>query len=169
VPLRRLPLLLLALALAAPARAQFATEADRLVQAGGALAPGLGVHAGLVLPAAFVLTREAVLYADYQLGAREEQRLLVGLGVGGGVRVLRALVIVADVAPGPFDLDVGLRFGPSFAFSFIEETAATKARQFRLFGDPYVRGSAVLPSGRIVYAELGTQPGRLRAGLQFAL
>jgi hypothetical protein len=164
------PTCLLAVLLgAAPARAQFGTEAERFLQAGAAVGPGLGVQAGLALPALTVLTREAVLYADYRLGGSEEQRLLVGLGLGGSLRVLRVLVIVADVTPGPFDVDVGLRLGPSFAFSFVEETAATQARQFRLFGDTYVRGSVALRGGRILYAELGSQPGRLRSGILLAL
>jgi hypothetical protein len=89
--------------------------------------------------------------------------------VGGSIRALRILFIVIDYAPGPFDVDLGLRFGPSFAFSFTEQTAATRARQFRLFGDPFVRGSLEMASGRIVYAELGPHPGRIRGGLIVAL
>jgi hypothetical protein len=166
---RFLGLVVLVLALPAIANGQFATPATQFLQIGLAAGPGAGVQAGIALPAVTVLTQEGVLYVDYRLGAREEQRLLVGLGVGGSVRVLRILYIIFDYAPGPFELDAGLRFGPSFAFSFIEETAATKARQFRLFADPFVRATAELQTGRLLFAELGVQPGSLRAGLVIAL
>jgi len=162
-------LLLLTLLLAASATAQFATPATQFLQAGATLGPGAGLQAGFALPAATVFTREAMLYADYRLGAWEEQRLLVGLGIGGSVRILRIVYIIFDYAPGPFELDAGLRFGPSFAFSFTEQTAATKARQFRLFADPFLRGTVELQTGRLLYAELGTQPGSLRVGVVVAL
>lgn len=165
----RLVLLLLAL-LAAPAAAQFATPTLPVVQLGAGLAPGAGVQAGIALPAFVILTREAAVYADYEPRFLDEEagRLLVGLGVGGSVRVLRALTVLADYDAGPYDLDVGFRFGPSFFFSFFEESAASQARSFRLFAEPFVRGSLQL-NRRAVYVELGTQPARIRGGLLFVL
>ena len=165
----RLALALAAVLLAAPARAQFATPTLPFVQLGLAGTPGAGVQAGFASPALTVLTREGALYADYAPRfVGEEGRLLVGLGLGGSVRVLRILTVLADYDAGPYDLDVGFRFGPSFFFSFFEETAAGKARSFRLFADPFARASVRLDR-RVVYVELGTQPSHLRAGLLLGL
>lgn len=164
-------LVALALLAALPARAQFATPTRPAVQLGGTLTPGVGAQVALLTPFATVLTREAALYADYEprfLG-EDGGRLLVGLGVGGGVRVLRILTIFADYDAGPYDLDAGFRFGPSFFFSFFEQTAASKARSFALFVEPFVRGSVRLESGAVLYGELGTHPSRLRAGLMLGL
>lgn len=168
MPLRLVPLLLALLA--APAAAQFATPTLPTVQLGAALTPGVGAQAGIALPGFTIFTREAMLYADYEPRFLDEDagRLLVGLGVGGSVRVLRALTVISDFDAGPYDLDVGFRFGPSFFFSFFEETAASQARSFRLFGEPFVRGS-IRFERRLVYVELGTHPSRLRGGLLFVL
>ncbi len=173
MPLRPLATALLFLALlpaGSPAAAQFATPTLPTLQLGVGLTPGTGLQAGFVSPGFTILTREVVLYADYEPRFLDVDagRLLVGLGVGGSVRVLRALTVAADFDSGPYDLDVGFRFGPSFFFSFFEETAASKARSFRLFGDPFVRGSLRF-SRRVVYVELGTQPSHVRGGLLFVL
>lgn len=150
---------------APPAAAQFLTPAAPWLQAGATIGPGAGMQAGMALPTLTIFTREAMLYADYRFGAPEEQRLLVGLGVGGSIRVLRIVFILLDEAPGPLELDAGLRFGPSFAFSFIEQTAATRARQFRLFADLFARGTFEVGERALVFGELGTQTGWLRGGL----
>ena len=171
MPLRLSAFLLLAfLGAAAPAAAQFATPTLPTLQLGVGLTPGTGIQAGFVSPGFTILTREAVLYADYEPRFLDEDagRLLVGLGVGGSVRVLRALTVIADFDAGAYDLDVGFRFGPSFFFSFFEQTAASKARSFRLFGDPFVRGSLRF-TRRVAYVEVGTQPSHVRAGLLFVL
>ena len=168
MPARLAVVLLLALS-AVSARAQFATPTLPFVQIGAGVTPGVGIQAGFVTPAATVFTQEGILYADYSprfIG--DDGRLLVGLGVGGSVRVLRILTVLADYDPGRYDLDVGFRFGPSFFFSFFETTAASKARSFRLFTDPFVRGSMRF-TRRVVFVELGTQPSHLRAGLLFGL
>ena len=170
MPFRLLVLLFASLGFAAPAAAQFATPTLPVVQLGVGVAPGVGAQVGIALPAFTILTREAVLYADYEPRFLDEDagRLLVGLGVGGSVRILRALTVLADYDAGPYDLDVGFRFGPSFFFSFFEETAAGQARSFRLFAEPFVRGSLRFER-RVVYVELGSQPARIRGGLLFVL
>ena len=152
-----------------PTAAQFATPSLPFVQVGIGATPGIGVQAGFATPALTVLTQEASFYADYTprfVGS--DGRLLVGLGLGASVRVLRVLTVVADYDAGPYDLDVGFRFGPSFFFSFFEETAASKARSFRLFAEPFARGSLNF-GRRVVYVEIGTQPSHLRAGLLLGL
>ncbi len=157
------------LALCLPARAQFATPSLPFVQVGVAGAPGIGVQAGFATPAFSVLTREGAVYAEYDpAGAEGVEALRVGLGLGGGVRVLRALTVLADLDAGPFDLDLGFRFGPSFLFSFSERTAASKARSFSLFAEPFARGSARL-GRRVLYVEAGTHPAHFRAGLLLGL
>jgi hypothetical protein len=166
---RLILLALLAFAGYSPAKAQFATPATRFLQAGATVGPGLGVQAGLALPAVTIFTQEAALYLDYRFGQAEEQRLLAALGIGGSIRVMRILYIILDYAPGPVELDAGFRFGPSFAFSFTEQTAATRTRQFRLFVDPFARGTIELTSGRLLFLELGTQPGSLRSGILISI
>lgn len=170
MPLRLSACLVLVLLGTAPAAAQFATPTLPTLQLGLGLTPGTGLQAGYVSPAFTILTREAVLYADYEPRFLDEDagRLLVGLGVGGSVRVLRALTVIADFDAGGYDLDAGFRFGPSFFFSFFEETAASKARSFRLFAEPFVRGSLRF-SRRVIYVEVGTQPSHVRGGLLFVL
>ncbi len=170
MPARHALLVALFLVLCLPAQAQFATPSLPFVQLGASGLPGVGGQAGFATPAFTVLTREGMLYADYEPRFLDEDggRLLVGLGLGGSVRVLRVLTVIADVNTGPYDFDVGFRFGPSFFFSFFEQTAASKARSFRLFAEPFMRGSARL-GRRVVYVELGAQPGHLRAGLLFGL
>ena len=162
--------LALVLALCPGARAQFATPSLPFVQAGVAGAPGVGVQAGFATPAFNVLTREGALYAEYDpSGVGEMETLRVGLGLGGSVRVLRALTVLADLDAGPFDLDLGFRFGPSFLFSLSgDETAESKARSFTLFAEPFARGSVRL-GRRVLYLEAGTHPARLRAGLLLGL
>ena len=152
-----------------PAQAQFATPTLPFFQVGIGGTPGVGIQAGFATPALTVLTQEASFYADYAprfVGS--DGRLLVGLGLGASVRVLRVLTVVADYDAGPYDLDVGFRFGPSFFFSFFEETAASKARSFALFAEPFARGSLRF-GARVVYVEIGTQPSHLRAGLLLGL
>lgn len=178
MPLRPLGLVLLlavlplaALPLARPAAAQFATPSQRFLQVGPAVLPGFGVQATFSTPLFTVLTREGALYAEYapRFLDNDDGRILVGLGVGASVRVFRVLTVVTDYDAGPYDLDVGFRFGPSFFFSLFEQDARSKARSFRLFGDPFVRGSVRFNSGRVVFAELGAQAPRLRGGLLFGL
>jgi hypothetical protein len=167
----RLALLLFALSGAA-AHAQFATPTLPFVQLGLKGAPGVGAQGAFVTPAAAVFTQEGALYLDYLPEFEGVDGLLVGLGVGASVRVLRALTVLADYDAGRYDLDVGFRFGPSFFFSFTERAAASKARSFRLFTEPFLRGSVRLDrrsGARVVYVEVGTRPSHLRAGLLLGL
>lgn len=153
---------------ASSASAQFPAP-GRFLQLGATVGPGVGVQAGLALPALTVFTQEAVAHVHYRFGPPEEQYLVAGFGVGAGIRLARIVYIVLDHVPGPFELDAGLRFGPSFAFSFVEESAATRIRQFRLFGDLFARGTIEIGERYLIYGEVGTGRGLFRAGIVLAL
>ncbi len=158
--MRRLPVLLVLLVSGGAARAQ--------LYVGPALGPGVGGVGVFASDALGVFTREAAVYADYQprvLGGRG--RLLVAVAAGGGVRVTEALRVVRGGAPGPADLDLGVRVGPAFYYAFFEQTAEAEARAFRIAFDPFARGLLHLPGGRTVFVELGTQQPSLRAGVVF--
>jgi hypothetical protein len=158
----------LALLLAAPVRAQVEAPPGTFFYLGGGTLPGFGGVVTYSTSEFLVLTQEASLYVDYTprlVGGRG--RLLVGAGFGGSVRVLRLLGEVTGFEHGRYDLDTGLRFGPSFFFSFFEQTAASKARAYSLFLDPFARGSLQLANGRTLFGEIGRQPPHLRGGLVF--
>src|SRR6056297_164528 len=90
--LARLFILLLLALSAESVHAQFATPTLPFVQVGVAGTPGVGLQVGFAQPSGTVFTQEGALYADYAprfFG--DEGRLLVGLGLGGSVRVLRIL------------------------------------------------------------------------------
>lgn len=161
----RLLLFLIAIFWALPAYAQLDVPGSDGIIIGASIGPGIGVQAGLVLPTAALFAREGILYADYYQPGDDTERLLVGLGVGGSLRVFRLIMIITDQPSSRFDVDLGIRFGPSFAFAFTEQSAATRARQFRLFADPFIRGSVDMPTGQVLYAEIGTQPGHFRVGV----
>ena len=136
------------------------------VYLGGGFGPGFGLVAEATDPVLSVFTREAVLYADYVPRVTGGSgRLVTAVGLGGGVRVLRVWDLVQNREAGPFDLDLGLRVGPSFYTAFFEETAESKSRAFSVMLDPFARATLRRPSGRVFFAEIGTQAPALRAGL----
>lgn len=166
----RYALALLLVALAAPAAwAQRPLGDDVRLYGGGGFGPGFGVFAAASDPFLLLLTRETALYADYVPRVTGSGRLLTSVGLGGGIRVWRVAGVVLDFEPGPYDLDAGLRIGPSFYTAFFEESAASEARAFRVMFDPYVRGAARLGSNRVVFAELGFEAPALRAGLAVSI
>ncbi|MEM8599432.1 MAG: hypothetical protein AAGF99_05900 [Bacteroidota bacterium] len=137
---------------------------------GAGTAPGIGVHASYALPLATLLTREATLYADFTPRKDgEDGELRIAAGVGGSIRLLRAANLTGALSAERADLDVGLRFGPSFLFALYEQTAASRARAFRVFLDPFVRGAYQFESGLVVYGELGAQDPSLRLGVGLGL
>lgn len=158
--------LVVALGIAVPASGQGALGDRARVYVGGGFGPGFGVIGAASLPAVDVLTREVVLYADYVPRVTGGSgRLVTAVGVGGGIRVLRAYDIVMDRPPGRLDLDLGLRIGPSFYTAFFEQTAESRSRAFSVMLDPFARGTYRLGGGRVVFAEIGTQGPAVRAGL----
>ena len=121
-------------------------------------------------PAFTVFTREAALYADYVPRVTGGSgRLVTSVGLGGAVRTLRILDIVQNRDPGPLDVDLGLRIGPSFYTAFFEQSAASRSRAFSVMLDPFARVTLRRASGRVFFAEVGTQEPSLRAGLSASL
>ena len=140
------------------------------VYVGAGVWPGVGVIVEGTDPVLTVFTREIVGYADYvPRVAGGSGRLVTAVGVGGGVRLLRIADVVRNQDPGPFDLDVGLRIGPSFYTAFFEETAASRSRAFSVMLDPFARATLRRTSGRVFFLELGTQSPSLRAGLSTSI
>ena len=175
----RLVLFLLALTMAAPALAQVSPDAPRRrgpiqsqlnVFVGGGVGPGAGGVAVVSDTFLGLTVREAAVYLDYVPRVTGGSgRLLSSVGVGGGVRVLRVAAIVLDEDVGRFDLDAGLRIGPSFYTAFFEQTADGEARAFGIFTDLWARGAMRLDGGAAVFAELGTHAPGLRGGIALAL
>ena len=159
----RLSLFLLILLMwALPARAQLDVPSSQGIIVGASVGPGIGGQIGLVLPSVGLFTREGIIYVDYHNPGDETEQLLIGLGIGGSLRVFRLIMIITDQPSSRFDVDVGIRFGPSFTFAFTEQSAATQSRQFSLFADPFVRAIFNMLRRQVLYTELGFQPVHFR-------
>lgn len=145
---------------------QSGTAGVAFVQGGLAVLPGAGAQVGYVGVRSF-FTVEGLLYAGGSpvLGSGE-RTFKFSLGLGGALRPLGVIRTIGG-ATHNYDIDFGLRFGPSLLFS-TEPTRATKNQQFSLFLDPFVRGIYRLGSGRILFAELGPVRPSIRVGFWFA-
>lgn len=160
-----LPALLLAIALPVAAQTDAPLGDRPRVYVGAGFGPGFGGVALGADPIVGVLTREVALYADYVPRVTGGSgRLLTAVGVGGSVRALRVFNIAQNRDPGPFDIDLGLRVGPSFYTAFFEQTARSRSRAFAVMLDPFARAT-LRRGGRVLFAEVGTQGPSLRAGL----
>lgn len=143
------------------AGSRIAATQPAALQAGLGAWPGIGVQAGY-LRTGSVYSLEIVLYASSSPW-RQEIPLFVSAGFGG---TLRPMGILREIgrADYEYDLDVGIRVGPSLFFKQ-NASRADKNRQFSLFVDPFVRYShQVFPTDQI-YVELGPQRPRMRIGL----
>ncbi|WP_412061442.1 hypothetical protein [Rubrivirga sp. IMCC45206] len=168
--MRTVALLLLSL-LALPASAQTDPLGSRpRVYVGAGVGPGVGGVALGTVPTFTVFTREVAVYADYVPRVTGGSgRLVTAVGVGGAIRVLRIADVVRNRDPGAVDLDLGLRIGPSFYTAFFEQSAESRSRAFSVMLDPFARGTLRIGSGRVVFAEVGTQSPAFRAGLSTSL
>lgn len=140
------------------------------VYVGAGFGPGFGGVVAGTAPVLDTFTREVVLYADYVprvVGG--SGRLVTAVGVGGSLRALRVVNVVRNRDPGATDLDLGVRIGPSFYTAFFEETAESRSRAFSVMLDPFARITLRRGSGRVFFAEVGTQSPSLRAGLSTSL
>ena len=169
----RLLLALLALLAVAPATAQVGPDplgSRPRVYVGGGIGPGFGGVAMGTAPALNVFTREVAVYADYVPRVTGGSgRLVTTVGVGGAIRTLRIADIVRDQDPGALDVDLGLRIGPSFYTAFFEQSAESRSRAFSVMLDPFARVTLRRGSGRVFFAEVGTQAPAFRAGLSTSL
>ena len=168
----RLLLPALAVLLAAPVAAQGAAPigSEPRVYVGVGVVPGVGGVAMATDPVVDVFTRELALYADYVPRVTGGAgRLRTAVGIGGAVRALRIVEIVRNSDPGPLDVDVGVRIGPSFYTAFFEQSAQSRSRAFSVMLDPFARGTLRLGPGRVVFAEAGTQSPSFRVGLSASL
>ena len=144
------------------AAAQAAPDRPSL-QFGLGASPGVGLFAAQTTPLLTFFARDVALYTNYVPGS--EGQVLLAAGAGVGVRVTRVLEVTGVLEPPGFEVDAGFRFGPAFRFALFEQSAASKARAFRLFGDPYIRVTTALPSGRRLFAEVGPHAPSFRVGL----
>ena len=160
-------LLMVLPALPPASAAQSGTAGRAFVQGALAGLPGLGAQTGYVGARSF-LTTEALFYAGVTpiLGSGE-RTLKVSLGLGGALRPLGVIRTIGgtDYA---FDVDLGLRFGPSLLFT-TDPTRSSKNQQFSLFLDPFVRVVVRTRRGRLAFAEVGPLRPSVRAGLWFDL
>lgn len=164
-----LALLLVPLAVAAQEETSPLGNRPR-VYVGAGFGPGVGGVVAGTTPLFDTFTREVVLYADYVprvVGG--SGRLVTAVGVGGSIRTLRVIDVIQNRDPGPLDVDLGLRIGPSFYTAFFEETAESKSRAFSVMLDPFARVTLRRASNRVFYAEVGTQSPNFRVGLSTSL
>jgi len=162
-------------ALAAVASAQTGSGPDPLgsrprVYVGAGFGPGFGGIVEGNAPALSIFTREVAVYADYVPRVTGGSgRLVTAVGVGGSLRALRVLDVVRNRDPGAFDVDLGIRIGPSFYTAFFEQTAESRSRAFSVMLDPFARVTLRRSSNRVFFAEVGTQSPSLRAGLSTSI
>jgi len=154
-----------ALTAASPASAQIIGPGRPVAQAGVGTWPGVGAQASLMRVRPYLITESALYVSATPSALGGNDALIVSGGAGGEARVLGLLRRFGLAPPGPYRAGVGLRFGPSLRFQLDRETVASKNTRFRLFLEPFVRGTYQLEGGRVLFAELGA----LRPGLRFGL
>lgn len=155
--------LLMLLLLPGTVAAQIAPRSDvRVVQAGVAVFPGAGVVVGYVLPRGFY-TVGAVAYGDATPSfSGGEGSLLVSFGLGGSIRPLGVYRLLANAEDPGYDLDLGVRVGPSLFFPYGE--SSRRQNPFSLFIEPFARITSTF-GNRTGFVEVGIQRPILRAGL----
>lgn len=145
------------------------TPSTTRLQAGLGVLPGIGVQGAYLLPGRF-FTREGVLYVDWspKFVGGEEATVQLSASVGGSVRIMGLIRFFSPDTEGAYDVDAGLRIGPSLFFS-TRESRAEKNQRFSLFVEPFARFSSTFGSGQTFFLEVGTWRPILRAGLWFRL
>lgn len=164
---RFVPLFLVAVATALPATAQqgipFPPENTVLIGVGGL--PGLGAMAGYVAPAR-MYTREAVVYGDVIPSIRgRDGSAYVAVVIGGALRIIGTGETLGFIPPKKYDIDIGIRLGPSLVFEF-EESRADKNKRFNVAAEPFLRFARKLgKQQRTFFAEGGLIRPTLRFGI----
>ncbi|BBM68182.1 hypothetical protein RmaAA213_00280 [Rhodothermus marinus] len=162
----RATLIALLLALSCSAVAQpVPPDRGRVLQAGLAAAPGLGVQLGYISPRS-IYTLEGIFYLDTAPSfAGGEGNTQLSLAFGSAFRIT-GLIRTMGNAPILYDLDVGLRLGPGLLFT-PGETRAQKNQQFGLFLEPFFRFVSAFGTRRFFFGEAGLHRPFFRAGLWF--
>ncbi|MDE2835131.1 MAG: hypothetical protein OXM02_11530 [Bacteroidota bacterium] len=143
------------------AESRLASAQPVVLQAGAGIWPGAGLQAGYVRWGS-VHSLEIVFYTSSSPW-RNEIPLFVSAGFGGTLRPIGILQEIGRADYG-YDLDLGVRVGPSLFFKQ-NASRADKNRQFSLFIDPFVRYSYQIFTADRFFTELGAQRPRLRLGL----
>ncbi len=138
------------------------------IQAGVGLLPGFGAQIGYTGARSFY-TREVTAFVDITpTFAGGEGSAEVAAGLGGAVRILGIWRTLGNAPYRGYDIDVGLRLVPGVDFAFNESREA-KNQRFNLTPDLFVRMVFRLKSNRLLFAEIGVERPKLRAGFWFPL
>ena len=146
------------------AEAQIGVGPTSQLQIGLAGLPAGGVQFGFVRARSF-LTTESFIYAEGTPPAFGEGRLQLSAGFGGAVRLFGLSRLLGSTAwyVATYNLDLGLRLGPSLAFAE-RETTADKNQRFSLFLEPFLRFAPGLNEDWTLFFEAGTQRPYVRLG-----
>jgi hypothetical protein len=145
------------------------TPTQSRIQLGLGVVPGFGGQLGYVSPSA-LFTTEGMLYVNASPQfAGGQGSVQVSLGIGGAFRPLGLTRMMGNTGYTGYDIDLGLRFGPSLEFFTYEETRVEKNQRFSLFLDPYVRVTSDIRPGRRFFVEAGIQRPLFRGGLWLSL
>jgi hypothetical protein len=138
------------------------------LQVGPALIPGFGLQLGYVSLRSFY-TREVMSFVDFSPSyGGGEGSVEVAAGFGGALRINGLLRNFGSRTYQGYDIDVGLRLLPGLVFA-LKESREAKNQRFNLSLEPFLRVSTRVSSGRVFFAEIGTQRPLLRAGLWIGL
>ena len=161
-----LAILTLALSCAAAPEvgAQIGVAPTPQVQVGPAAFPGGGAQLGFVTARSF-FTTETFLYAEGTPPALGEGSVQLSAAFGAAIRLFGLSRLLGSTAwyVETFNLDVGLRLGPSLHFAE-NETRADKNQRFSLFLEPFLRFAPGLSADWALFVEAGTHRPYLRLG-----
>ncbi len=160
MPKTRLATLIVFLTGAVPSYGQ------EVLQTGIAAWPGIGTQVNYIR-ARETYAWETAMYFEVEPSFGDARTtFVVSGGVGAAVRPLGILRFIGQADYG-YDLDVGVRLGPSLLFRN-RATHADRNQQFRLFLDPFVR--LLLPRNqRTWFVEIGPSRPVVRAGFWLQL
>ena len=130
------------------------------IQTGLGLWRGVGVHL-VHIQVRSTYTLEISTSIDTEFW-QDRNPIYLSSGLGAALRPLGMLREIGQ-ADYPYDIYVGVRFGPALIFQK-NPTRAEKNRQFGLFLDPFLR--YIKPFGeRVAFIEIGSQRPSLRLGI----
>ena len=159
-----LVVLLLGVAMPPQVRAQIGVAAQPQLQVGLGGLPGAGVQIGYLTARSF-FTVESVFYVEGTLPAFGEGNIHFSAGFGGAVRIFGLSRLLGSTAwyVNVYNVDLGLRIGPSLAFAQ-NETLADRNKRFSLFFEPFLRIAPSVAEGWALFVEVGPQRPSVRLG-----